>query len=246
VKATSHDSMIADNDPVLGTLETSVSGTSGPSASAPAPATQISETQVFGADVLAASSSADIGGELALTAQSSEPNLPASKPAAKTLDTDFSFVPKNLAVKCQRLIETYHAINGYACLPDMLWQPELRDFIEMHKDFRQIFKRASTTRSAKKANDGFVLIATTILSLEVLASDFASWSARFPTAKRRAAAILQEYTLNSRTWLMDRYLYPRSYINPAFINALSPPDSLRPGPRDIGPDAIGGNLAAVD
>jgi hypothetical protein len=25
---------------------------------------------------------------------------------------------------------------------------------------------------------------------------------------------------------MDRYLYPRSYINPAFINALAPPDGL--------------------
>jgi hypothetical protein len=164
----------------------------------------------------------------------------AAKSAIKTLDADFSFVPKTLASKCRRLIETYHAMNGYACLPDMLWQPELRDFIEMHKDFRQIFKRAATTRSAKKANDGFVLIATTILSLEVLASDFASWSARFPAAKRRAAAILQEYTINSRTWLMDRYLYPRSYINPAFINALSPPDGLRAG-RELAADAIGDN-----
>ena len=148
----------------------------------------------------------------------------SAKHPPKTLDTDFNFIPKLLAEKCRRLIETYHAMHGYACLPDMLWQPELRDFIEMQKDFNQIFKRASTARSAKRANEGFVLIATTILSLEVLASDFASWSSRYPAAKRRADAILQEYTLNSRTWLMDRYLYPRSYINPAFINALAPPN----------------------
>jgi hypothetical protein len=154
-------------------------------------------------------------------------NSPAIRQSAKTLDTDFSFIPKSLATKCRRLIETYHAMHGFACLPDMLWQPELRDFIEMHKDFRHIFKRASTARSAKRANEGFVLIATTILSLEVLASDFASWSAKYPAAKRRAHAILREYTLNSRTWLMDRYLYPRSYINPAFINALAPPDTPR-------------------
>lgn len=70
-----------------------------------------------------------------------------------TLDTDFSFVPKPLAAKCRRLIETYHAMNGYTCLPDMLRQPELRDFIEMHKDFRQVFRRASTVRSAKPANE---------------------------------------------------------------------------------------------
>jgi hypothetical protein len=138
-------------------------------------------------------------------------------------ETDFSFIPKSLAAKCRRLIETYHAMNGYACLPDMLWQPKLRDFIEMHKDFRQVFKRASTSRSAKRANEGFVLIATTVLSLEVLVSDFASWSAKYPAAKRRAHAILQEYTLNSRTWLIDRYLCPHSYINSAFINALAPP-----------------------
>jgi hypothetical protein len=157
-------------------------------------------------------------------------NPSSRKSSPKELDTDFSFIPKTLATKCRRLIETYHAMNGYGCLPDMLWQPELRDFIEMHKDLREIFKRSSTTRSAKRANEGYLLIATTILSLEVLASDFAGWSARYPTAKRRAHAVLQEYTLNSRTWLMDRYLYPRSYINPAFINALTPPE--QPNVRD--------------
>jgi hypothetical protein len=115
----------------------------------------------------------------------------------------------------------------------------------MHKDFRQIFKRASTTRSAKRANEGFILIATAILSLEVLASDFASWSARYPAAKRRADAILQEYTLNSRTWLMDRYLYPRSYINPAFINALAPPDSLHPHARDAIADVADDSKSAA-
>jgi len=166
-----------------------------------------------------------------------------AKPAPRTLDTDFTFVPKPLAEKCRRLIETYHAMHGYACLPDMLWQPELRDFIEMHKDFRQIFKRASTARSAKRANEGFVLIATTILSLEVLASDFASWSSRYPAAKRRADAILQEYTLNSRTWLMDRYLYPRSYINPAFINALAPPAGAHA--RDVMVDVVSDNKSAA-
>jgi hypothetical protein len=155
------------------------------------------------------------------------PAMTAAKATPRTLDTDFSFIPKPLAAKCRRLIETYHAMNGYTCLPDMLWHPERRDFIEMHADFRLIFKRASTARSAKRANEGFVLIATTILSLEVLASDFANWSATYPAAKRRALAILQEYTLNSHTWLMDRYLYPRSYINPAFINALKPPDNAQ-------------------
>jgi hypothetical protein len=166
--------------------------------------------------------------------------------SAKTLNTDFGFIPKTLAAKCRRLIETYHAMNGYTCLPDMLWQPELRDFIDMHKDFRDIFKRSSIARSAKRANEGYVLIATTILSLEVLASDFASWSAKYPAAKRRAHAILQEYTMSSRTWLMDRYLYPRSYINPAFINALAPPEqpNARNRVAELQPDSDSGAAGA--
>lgn len=163
-------------------------------------------------------------------------NTSANANLPMTLDTDFSFVPKPLAAKCRRLIETYHAMNGYTCLPDMLWQPELRDFIEMHKNFRQIFRRASTARSAKRANEGFVLIATAILSLEVLASDFARWSVKYPVAKRRAHVILQKYTLNTRTWLMDRYLYPRSYINPAFINALAPPEGVYPNAHESMPN----------
>jgi hypothetical protein len=147
--------------------------------------------------------------------------------------SDFGFLPKSLTLKCRQLIETYHGIHGYSCLPDLLWHPEVRNFIEMRKDFGQIFKRAATIRSAKKANESYVLIATTILAVEVLACGFASWGMRFPAAKRKAHMLLSQYSLNSRTCLMDRYLYPRSYISPAFINALAPPDGL---PRPHRPD----------
>jgi hypothetical protein len=40
-------------------------------------------------------------------------------------------------------------------------------FIETHQELRQLLRKASTTRSAKKSNEGFVRIATTILSLEI-------------------------------------------------------------------------------
>src|SRR5580704_11212028 len=92
----------------------------------------------------------------------------AHAPAAQSGPVaDFKFVPKYLATKCQQLIETYHGIHGYGCLPDMLWDAEVRDVIEAHGELRQIFRKASTTRSAKRANESFVLIATVILSLEV-------------------------------------------------------------------------------
>jgi hypothetical protein len=70
-----------------------------------------------------------------------------SKRPARKLGGEFGFIPKALALKCRRLIETYHAKNGYACLPDALWQPELQEFVETHKEIAQIFKRAAVARN---------------------------------------------------------------------------------------------------
>lgn len=157
---------------------------------------------------------------------------------------DLKFIPSALSAKCQRLIETYHDIHGYCCLPDRLWHPETRNFIECRNDFHKIFRRASIARSAKKANDGFVLIATTILALEVLSSNFSGWGQRYPLAKRRADALLAQFMSHASTWLMDMYLYPRNYISPAFNDALSPPSGSEGGPsggvnrdRSIEPDS---------
>ena len=102
--------------------------------------------------------------------------------ADKTENFDLSFLPKSLTAQCQSLIESYHELHGYACLPDILWKARLGPFIETHREFRQLLRKASTTRSAKKSNEGFVRIATTILSLEILASSFAGWSAIYPEA----------------------------------------------------------------
>jgi hypothetical protein len=150
---------------------------------------------------------------------------------------DFKFVPKYLAAKCRQLIETYHAIHGYTCLPDMLWNTEVRDLIDAHSELHKIFRRSSITRSAKKANEGFVLIATLMLALEVLASDYAGWGRRFPWAKRKAEEFRRAHLPTIRTRLMDLYLYPQRYINPAFVNALAPPE------RPRGPDQNGGREA---
>src|ERR1700733_12338642 len=121
--------------------------------------------------------------------------------ADKTENLDFSFLPKSLTVQCQSLIGSYHELHGYACLPDILWKARLGHFIEAHQEFRQLLRKASTTRSAKKSNEGFVLIATTILSLEILASSFAGWSAIYPEAGLLARAILQQKALGSHSSL---------------------------------------------
>ena len=67
----------------------------------------------------------------------------------------------------------------------MLWLSDARDIIEHDRELTRIFKRAARSRAAKRANDSLLQIATTIVSIEVLARDFSGWGKRFPAAKAR-------------------------------------------------------------
>ena len=62
---------------------------------------------------------------------------------------DLGFLPSHLTRQCRSLIESYHEVHGYACLPDVLWKSRLGPFIEKHRELRQYLRKASTTRSAK-------------------------------------------------------------------------------------------------
>jgi len=70
--------------------------------------------------------------------------------ADKIESPDFSFLPNSLTAQCRSLIESYHELHGYTCLPDMLWKARLGPFIEAHRELRHLLRKASTTRSAKK------------------------------------------------------------------------------------------------
>ena len=151
----------------------------------------------------------------------------------KTENLDFSFLPQSLTKQCQSLIESYHELHGYACLPNILWKSRLGPFIETHREFRQLLRKASTTRSAKKSNEGFVRIATTILSLEILASSFAGWSAIYPEAALKAHAILKRNARSPHMPLMEFYLYPPKYISSAAIATLVPPPGRQPSEAEL-------------
>ncbi|MDH2383534.1 hypothetical protein [Bradyrhizobium sp. CER78] len=162
-------------------------------------------------------------------------------------DIDLNFLPADLTAQCRNLIESYHDIHGYACLPDMLWRARLGPFIERHHEFRQRLRKASTTRSAKKSNQGFAEIATAILSLEILASSFAGWTALYPEAGARALAVLKRQSGGSQTPLMDFYLYPPKYFSSAAIAKLTPPRASQTGEfglyRASKPELAGERLA---
>ena len=144
-------------------------------------------------------------------------------PSDRNGSPDFGFLPQNLRSQCRSLIESYHGLHGYSCLPDILWRAGLGPFIETHREFRLLLKKASTTRSAKKSNEGFVKIATTILALEILASRFAGWSTIYPSETTRSRAILKASARRPHTPLIEFYLYPPKHLNAAAIAALSPP-----------------------
>jgi hypothetical protein len=146
---------------------------------------------------------------------------------------DLGFLPSNLTHQCRSLIESYHEVHGYACLPDVLWKSRLGPFIESHRELRHFLRKASTTRSAKKANEGFVGIATAILSLEILASSFAGWGALYPKAAELARAILNRNAPGPRMPLMEFYLYPPKYISSAAIATLAPPTSRQPTEAEL-------------
>jgi hypothetical protein len=146
--------------------------------------------------------------------------------AGKAGAVDFSFLPKGLASQCQVLIESFHDIHGYSCLPDILWKAGLGPFIEAHAPLRRELRKASTTRSAKKSNAGFVRIATTLLSLEILASRFAGWSSIYPREATKSREILKEITRGIAHPLIEFYLYPPKYPNSAAIAALAPPRNI--------------------
>ena len=148
-------------------------------------------------------------------------------------NVDFSFLPKALVDKCKPFIIRYHELNGFSSLPDILWHPETRNFIETNLVLQRLFKKSTSSRSAKKANEGFVLIATVILSTEILASGFAGWASRYPAARRRAQALLAEYIPSSRAWLIERYLYPQIDRSRAILGALAPDAGRADQPKRI-------------
>ena len=89
-----------------------------------------------------------------------------------------------------------------------------------------MLRTASTAKRAKKANECFVTIAITILSMEILASNIAGWSSLYPAAGEKARAFLKRNTLNPQTPLLDYYIYPCKYSN-VFAKLAPPKKTLR-------------------
>lgn len=160
---------------------------------------------------------------------------------------DFSFLPKSLVVQCESLIESFHDLHGYSCLPDALWKAGLGPFIETHEQLRRLLRKASMARSAKKSSAGFARIATTILSLEILASRFAGWSSIYPQQATKSRDILKAIGRSLHHPLIEFYLYPPKYPNSTVLAALSSPPNLYDANLcDVSADETVRDPAAID
>jgi hypothetical protein len=155
---------------------------------------------------------------MSVLAASGKPRETRIVPGARRMD--FSFLPKGLLERCTPIITRYHKMNGYSCLPDILWHPEIRNFIEIDTTFQCLFKKSTSSRSAKRANEGLVCIASIILAIEILSDGLAGWGNRYPHARKKAQALLQEFVPSSRAWLTERYLYSQIKRSEGF----GPPD----------------------
>ncbi len=145
---------------------------------------------------------------------------------APTKQQDLKFLPRVLVDNCRQLIESYHDIRGYGCLPDVLWRAEARDFVEVNDDLRKLFRKAPKIRGAKKANAIYLSIASALLAVEMLANDVFGWGVEFPAAKKKAASLLRDYLPASRVYLRDVYLCERNFTRPpsaALMSALTRP-----------------------
>jgi hypothetical protein len=145
---------------------------------------------------------------------------PSADDAAES-ESNFTFLPTDLSGKCRTLIESYHAMHGFAGLPDMLWMSEARGIIESDRDLTLAFTRACRSRGAKRANETFVAIAVIVMSLEMLAGDLAGWGKRFPNAKSQAEKVLGDRLTKQRIELMNLYLYPSLVVRREFTKALA-------------------------
>jgi hypothetical protein len=134
----------------------------------------------------------------------------------------FDFLPETLVRQCLDLIEKFHDVQGYRCLPDILWRSGLGPMIERNHSFRKLLDKASRSRSDKIAKENFVRIATTILALEILGSSFVGWSSLFPEAAQQARDFLKLSAVKRHTPLIDCYVYPAKHINRNAIATLTP------------------------
>lgn len=68
----------------------------------------------------------------------------------------------------------------------------------------------------------WMLLAAMLLSLEVLAQDFAGWGRAYPKEREKALSLLEDEPSKCRTMWLDYYLPRRKEISPSLLQGFGP------------------------
>jgi hypothetical protein len=108
-----------------------------------------------------------------------------------SIQSEFAFVPMVLIDRCRLVVSQHGSGRSYTRLPDILWRARLEKYAEVSDAVRMALKKASTTRSAKTRNEGFSCLASVVMSLEILVTNFARWGELFPNAAADALVFFE-------------------------------------------------------
>lgn len=72
------------------------------------------------------------------------------------------------------------------------------------------------------AKDSFMFLAKILVSVEILADNFAGWGTAFPTERSEAIKIFDKFSITNRTFWLDYYLGNRDKIEPDIIKGFGP------------------------
>jgi hypothetical protein len=126
---------------------------------------------------------------------------------------EFAWLPEKLISKWVMGVKTKHEQNGWGSMPGILWNQETMVFFGMYPGLLAMLDQATKSWRPSKRHEYQTYLASIVLSIECLSSDFADWGTRYPDAKRKADKIVDTYFANKRTRLLDVYMPLRSQLN---------------------------------
>ena len=109
-------------------------------------------------------------------------------------------------------------------MPRILWDKDTMTFIGCSRGLMEMLKVATKSWRSSKRHEAATYLASIVLAIESLGSNFAGWGDRYPEAKRKADEILNAYFIANRTRLLDVYMPLRTQLDPNKLKEVFGPD----------------------
>jgi hypothetical protein len=140
---------------------------------------------------------------------------------------EFDWLPEDLVAMWVMGVKAKHEQHGWGSMPGILWDQDTMVFIGCSNGLMEMLKAATKSWRPNTRHEAQTYLASIVLAIETLGSNFGGWGDRYPDAKRRADEILNTYFLASRTRLLDVYMPLRAQLDQNKIREVL-------GPRTAG------------